>query len=320
MGVIVSCGKEPSCIIEGDVPLVFSAVDIWDVPSKAGEDPGSVTEREDLEWNDFSVFAEYHPWNGGPSGRFMWNQKIEREDSESAWTYSPVKYWPEMEGDRLSFRAYAPSVGNDNIRTASDGVLYATLPLSGVRDVLLAYEVSGIAGGTSTKLNPGEEITYSQGMDGISFNFRHLLQRVRFQFIQGEGFADGYQVDHLTATEQPSSVVLNVHTGELDFSASQNVTYLLGGGQTPYPIQRYEYASTVDDAMYLPPTTGSLKVVADIGGDLQDATITLPDPAAGKSYLVRLYFIGTEIVVIVKDTFWEDVNGANGPVVGPDIM
>lgn len=48
---------------------------------------------------------------------FMYNQKVERADNASPWTYSPVKYWPNNDADKLSFFAYAPYVDE----TASGG-------------------------------------------------------------------------------------------------------------------------------------------------------------------------------------------------------
>ena len=38
----------------------------------------------------------------------MYNQKVAYSASE--WGYTPVKYWPNTEGDKISFFAYAPYV------------------------------------------------------------------------------------------------------------------------------------------------------------------------------------------------------------------
>lgn len=39
---------------------------------------------------------------------FMNDEKITRADKASPWTYSPVKYWPNKLGDKISFYAYSP--------------------------------------------------------------------------------------------------------------------------------------------------------------------------------------------------------------------
>ena len=32
----------------------------------------------------------------------MYNQAVEYDSKTSAWTYSPVKYWPNRDGDKIS--------------------------------------------------------------------------------------------------------------------------------------------------------------------------------------------------------------------------
>lgn len=43
---------------------------------------------------------------------YMYNQAVEYDSKTSAWTYSPVKYWPNRDGDKISFFAYAPYESN----------------------------------------------------------------------------------------------------------------------------------------------------------------------------------------------------------------
>ena len=89
-----------------------------------------INTTEDLQHVGFGVFTQstgnqdwttYHatakPFN------FMWNQKVDWNDGLTAWTYSPVKYWPNdnqpaddkgaqgsVEHSYLNFFAYAPYV------------------------------------------------------------------------------------------------------------------------------------------------------------------------------------------------------------------
>lgn len=42
----------------------------------------------------------------------MYNQAAEYDSKTSAWTYSPIKYWPNRDGDKISFFAYAPYESN----------------------------------------------------------------------------------------------------------------------------------------------------------------------------------------------------------------
>jgi len=62
----------------------------------------------------FGVFAHYD--EGGVTGTtpdFMNNQQVTY--TGNAWTYAPVKYWPNNTADKITFWAYAPySAKNDN--------------------------------------------------------------------------------------------------------------------------------------------------------------------------------------------------------------
>ena len=38
----------------------------------------------------------------------MHNQMVKFDGTNNVWTYSPVKYWPNRQNDKISFFAYAP--------------------------------------------------------------------------------------------------------------------------------------------------------------------------------------------------------------------
>lgn len=59
---------------------------------------------------------------------FMYNQDVTKQSVTAAllWTYSPVKYWPNQDGDKLTFCAYYPYNGTGISMT---GNTYPGLPL-----------------------------------------------------------------------------------------------------------------------------------------------------------------------------------------------
>lgn len=59
-----------------------------------------------------------------PTPNFMYNQKVDK--STGSWAYSPVKYWPTTQNDKLSFFAYAPHA-NDNVTLTDDNANPKTL-------------------------------------------------------------------------------------------------------------------------------------------------------------------------------------------------
>lgn len=73
------------------------------------------TNTDSIKKSGFGVLAYYtEQKNFGNNNKpnFMWNQKVTY--SNSAWSYTPVKYWPTKVGDKVSFFAYAPYVANGN--------------------------------------------------------------------------------------------------------------------------------------------------------------------------------------------------------------
>ena len=81
---------------------------------------GEVIKTADFESAGIGVFAFYQPAANGTAQDFntykfsmpdfMYNQKVTYTDSK--WSYSPVKYWPNNTYDQVSFFAYAPYEDN----------------------------------------------------------------------------------------------------------------------------------------------------------------------------------------------------------------
>ena len=59
------------------------------------------------------VYAYYHDnstWTPEAKPNFMFNEQATNDDPSGLFTYSPLKYWPNEEHDKLSFMAYYPYV------------------------------------------------------------------------------------------------------------------------------------------------------------------------------------------------------------------
>ena len=107
---------------------------------------------------------------------FMYNQKLEK--SGGAWTYSPMKYWPDNKKDCVSFFAYAPYVdekvtsGRNPTFSGSTAKGYPTLTYS-VPD-WTEYHQDLLAS------VPLLDQTYENTVGGrIGFTMKHALSRVK---------------------------------------------------------------------------------------------------------------------------------------------
>ncbi len=133
--------------------------------------PVGMIDDAQLKTSGFGVFAQYTgstAWTSYTDKattpfNFMWNQQVGWTEGSSAWTYSPVKYWPNdnqpadnngaqgsQEHSYLSFFAYAPYTavatpgsGMDHTATATDdGIVKITANNSNVSDSYLTYRTS----------------------------------------------------------------------------------------------------------------------------------------------------------------------------------
>lgn len=105
--------------------------------------------------NGFGVFGYYTDaadYASNTKANFMYNQKVTY--SGSAWSYSPIKYWPNEHGasavstdtDKLTFLAYAPFVANFQIGT-DKGVSISDKTGSAAADEgIIAMTANNVAG------------------------------------------------------------------------------------------------------------------------------------------------------------------------------
>ncbi|MBQ2421963.1 MAG: fimbrillin family protein, partial [Flavobacteriales bacterium] len=101
--LMVGCAKDSS---NGEVPagnaINFSTYLGRDVQVRSGI-------LDDTNLSDFGVFASYTQsadWTAASGFNFMFNQNV--NNSSGSWDYTPKKYWPTKQGEKISFWAYAP--------------------------------------------------------------------------------------------------------------------------------------------------------------------------------------------------------------------
>lgn len=142
----------------------------------------AITNIGDLQGNGFGVFAFYTETADFVAGNnatpnFMNNQKVEY--TSGAWTYSPLKYWPNNDGDKVSFFAYAPYDANKT--WSADKIAYTVE--NDVKDQVDLLFAPAQANKTKQGIN-----------DKITFEFKHALARI--------GFSVAYAADELTPADE----------------------------------------------------------------------------------------------------------------------
>ena len=158
---------------------------------------GSIITTESLkaDGNGFGVFAYYHQddYTAGEtfSPNFMNNEQVKwtpatattaegetegetTTTQDGSWTYSPVKYWPNNEGDKLSFIAYAPY--KEDFTFPTNGKLKYTVPTT-------VTEQEDLLWSKSQQYNMTK---YDVGTEGkVEFVFGHALSKIDFTIAAG---------------------------------------------------------------------------------------------------------------------------------------
>lgn len=191
-----SCGAADTGVDtpEGEpVPVRFSTYIAQSATTRAdGNAPlSNITDIASLRAAGFGVFGFYNDnktYNSSTdTPNFMYNQQVAWSTVDKAWTYSPLKYWPNETGtdesdrrtDRLSFFACAPYLKNDprlsfsgNSQAGDPIATYITpADLGQCLDVLYATDADG---------NPLTNLTKQNVGGSVTFYFHHTMSRLNF--------------------------------------------------------------------------------------------------------------------------------------------
>lgn len=132
----------------------------------------------------FGVFASYSAgagWTDTNTMNFMFDQKVEKSGSD--WIYTPLKYWPAKQGEKISFFAYAPYFAADG--STKSITIVSTNSQAGAPKVNFAINIS----------DPAKMVDFTAGVvmdrtktdndesnvaNTVKFKFHHELSRVNF--------------------------------------------------------------------------------------------------------------------------------------------
>lgn len=175
------------------VPIVFDT----NVEGQATT-RGVVNSEADLALEGFSVFAYYtgtNTFSEAAIPNLMYNQHVTGSSADGVnytWSYTPVKYWPNNEGDKVTFFAYGTHA--NVTQNASDNTQDATALTSGITAIsgngysgvpYLIYSLSS----ETVDIGDMNDLLYATGSynntkqsinDKISFSFNHALSAFGF--------------------------------------------------------------------------------------------------------------------------------------------
>ena len=137
-----------------------------------------------VENDTFGVFAFYTKTEGyantDETPNFMYEQTIKKGAGDAEWTYSPLKYWPNTNGEKITFFAYYPQAKTGmtfydkgtttNYSSASKG-------FPDIKFVVADAAKDQVDFMYSTKVDETKPETNT----AINFNFAHALSKVNIK-------------------------------------------------------------------------------------------------------------------------------------------
>ena len=149
-----------------------------------GKQTKAIEKSAFAENDQFGVFAFYTKAEGYNNTKdtpnFMYEQSIKKGAGEAEWTYSPVKYWPNTNGEQITFFAYYPAGKTGmTFQTTETSTAYSNSS-KGFPDI--KFEVQDKADEQvdfmySTLVNQTKPETNA----AIKFSFAHALSKVNIK-------------------------------------------------------------------------------------------------------------------------------------------
>lgn len=153
---------------------------------------------------------------------FMFNQKVTYDKANTAWTYSPVKYWPNDTEAKVSFFAYAPYESSEN--GSRVGIVTSKITETGTPKITFTLK-------PADKLDKMVDLVVatdkdrSQTADAIQFDFEHILSKIAFKAKLGADYAglDGTEsfiyITHMWIIGKTQTNSLSILTPKLEANA-----------------------------------------------------------------------------------------------------
>lgn len=172
--------------VENAADLKGNAIEFGTYVGRDANSRATVLDLDGLKASGFGVFAYYtgtSDYTAAAPANFMNNQKVE---FTTDWTYSPLKYWPNNPGDKVTFFAYAPYNVAGAVLTPNAGTITFT-----VADAVANQQDLTVSDASSTKNLTKQKVT-----DKVNFNFKHVLARVGLNveamvdLVNGDGTGD----------------------------------------------------------------------------------------------------------------------------------
>lgn len=172
--LIISCTEELP-MISSDIPVAFAPASDWNdlLPVTRADATGFETGAT------IGVFGYYLPGEtadvSNKTPDFMYNEEVTKQ-ADGSWTYSPLKYWPADQSDKIHFVGYTP------MASASNRISISSNTQKGYP--ILSYTL----GDARTDLLASVPVSANKENDPVILEFQHILGQVNVKLKAADDF------------------------------------------------------------------------------------------------------------------------------------
>ena len=271
-----------------------NAIEFGTYVGRNAQGRASIVNEDVIGKDGFGVFAYYTDqtaWTDyadKATPNFMNNTKVTKDGDD--WTYSPLKYWPNNDGAKVTFFAYAPwqegTEGSQIALNASDAKLDFTVENEVKKQVDLIWNSSNYVDATKQTVT-GE----------VAFNFKHALSRIGFTVQAAvDQVASGGSIDENTVITLHKIVLGTTdngfyQTGTLDLNAA-TATWNSQAGEQVFTLDE-EDENFIEDSNVLTSAINNqvLLMDKDLDGE-DDFLMIIPEDMQGLSVYIE-YTVAT---------------------------
>lgn len=335
---MTSCSSEDLTAGTGTSNNEATAINFSTYLGRNVESRASITSGGVENFGVFAFYTQNTAWASATktAPNFMNNQEVKGTQSESTWSYSytPVKYWPNNTGDKVSFFAYSPYDANQAWGAGEGKVGTVKYVVKGNGDVTKQEDL--LVCKTSDKTVDKTKPTTTEN---VIFNFSHAMARIGLQVAYAkDALAQGN--DKINESETTISIT-SVKIGDKSFYpqgylslVSDAVTWEGEGNKTDYTLNTSNFTNVAnkvtneyqqlnkDDSylMVIPKDASDFNVTityvvttkdTNLNGGESAITNTITNRAtvtleAGKAYTLKLLLGMTSVKVNAEVDSWGD--------------
>ena len=262
VALLISCAKESSVADSPEVkqaePVPIGLKGYVPKAQAAGTRSSSLysTDQGIPDGRSIGVYAYYHQnsnWLTGASNQlnFMINQQATHNKLADAYIYSPLKYWPNTPGDKLSFIGYYPftdGAASGETSTTSTGITIEAISESGLPTFSFTVkddEADQVDFLVSDLL---ANQTKPAIHESIRLLFKHATSKISFRIV----IADDIKADVATFNVESIGLTKLYSKGTLKPSYDGSETLLTWDGQNTV---KEKYTCAADKSYLLLPQT-----------------------------------------------------------------